>query len=265
MDGEWTLVLFTVLSQMAVGTFLLLSALLLATRGEIDSAGRKALVAAGLVLAAALLASLFHLKSPLDAYKMMNNLGTSWLSREILFVALFLGTGCLYAVVEFKRIGSVKTRILVASVAAIMGIGLVYCMARVYMLRTVPAWNTWLTLATFFSTGLLLGAAPLVVAFRGDDALSKRLAAALVTLVVVRLVLAVATAQSAGGEVSRGLAETVAPPEWIAWLQGALLLLGGACFGAVLVKKKTPASLVQGAFLFLLVSELLGRFLFYEG
>jgi len=264
VDGEWTLVLLTTLSQMAVGTFLLLSVLLLLGGREIDSPGRKALFATGLVLAAALLASIFHLRSPLNAYKMLNNLETSWLSREILALVLFLGTGGLFAVIEFSKRGSPRLRALVATIAAVMGVGLIYCMARVYMLRTVPAWNSSLTLATFFSTAFLLGAVTLCVAYRNDAVRLKRLAVAGIVILVARILIAVATSNSAGWEASEGLVQSVEPERWLILFQGALLLLGGACLGAVRFRREAPALLVQGAFLFLFVSELLGRFLFYE-
>jgi len=39
------------------------------------------------------------------------------------------------------------------------GIGLVYCMARVYRLHSIPAWDTWRTNVGFGVTALLLGSA----------------------------------------------------------------------------------------------------------
>jgi len=263
VDGEWALVLFTVLSQMAVGTFLLLSVFLLLADREIDSTGRRVLLATGIVLTAALLSSIFHLKSPLNAYKMLNSLETSWLSREILALLLFVGAGVFFALIEFLKIGSLRTRALVASTAALMGVGLIFSMAKVYMLRTVPAWDSWLTVATFFSTALLLGSVTLGVAYRKDAPLLKRLAVIAIVIVVARILLAAATSSAAGWEVPEGLKQRVEPERWLIVFQGALLLLGGACLGAVRFKKRAPALLVQGAFLSLTVSELLGRFLFY--
>mgnify|MGYP001470652589 CR=1 FL=1 len=42
-------------------------------------------------------------------------------------------------------------------VTSMLGIGLIYSMAKVYQLRTMPAWNTWRTTAGFFITSILLG------------------------------------------------------------------------------------------------------------
>ena len=42
-------------------------------------------------------------------------------------------------------------------VTSLLGVGLIYSMAKVYQLRTMPAWNTWRTMAGFFITSALLG------------------------------------------------------------------------------------------------------------
>jgi DMSO reductase anchor subunit len=70
----------------------------------------------------------------------------SWLSREILFVGLF-GVGWLAGFVL------PETR----WVTSLLGIGLIYSMAKVYQLRPMPAWNTWRTMAGFFIASILLG------------------------------------------------------------------------------------------------------------
>jgi DMSO reductase anchor subunit len=43
------------------------------------------------------------------------------------------------------------------TVTSLLGVGLIYSMAKVYQLRTMPSWNTWRTMAGFFITALLLG------------------------------------------------------------------------------------------------------------
>jgi hypothetical protein len=40
---------------------------------------------------------------------------------------------------------------------ALLGLGLVYCMSRVYLLRAVPPWNSWRTPMTFFLSLTILG------------------------------------------------------------------------------------------------------------
>ena len=77
------LVLFTVLSQLAVGT--------LVTLWLIDTLGNRVSMATGKFLSftivgitgVSLLSTLFHLGQPLQSFMAISNLGTSWLSREI--------------------------------------------------------------------------------------------------------------------------------------------------------------------------------------
>ena len=113
---DWSLVFFTVLTQAAVGAFLVLQVLRYSsdrrparagdgTRrdgpearggrlGAADErdAGPEAAVPLLIVLAvlsAGLLAALFHLSTPLQAARAVVNFSTSWLSREIVFGGLF--------------------------------------------------------------------------------------------------------------------------------------------------------------------------------
>jgi anaerobic dimethyl sulfoxide reductase subunit C (anchor subunit) len=107
----------------------------------------------------ALILSFFHLNNPINAVNALNNLKTSWLSREILFVSLFLFCLVLLnGILYFKNPGiqSYRTYILVTT---LMGIILVYTMSRLYMIPTVPAWSGVSTLIEFYSTALLIGSA----------------------------------------------------------------------------------------------------------
>lgn len=153
---EHPLVAFTILAQLAVGAFLA-QGLLLSGPAASTAASNSLLLANGPFLLLALLASLFHLGSPAVAYRAIANLGSSWLSREILFALLFTGLGGGYA--ALARWGSLPggTQTGLRALVAVCGLGLILCMAKLYMLRTVPAWNHWLTPASFLATSLLLG------------------------------------------------------------------------------------------------------------
>lgn len=167
---DWPLVLFTILAQMSVGSFWVLgivhySAKRQASVEEADRMSDYALLAIGPVLALGLLASLLHLGNPLNAYRAIFNLGSSWLSMEILSGVLFAGLGALFTLMQWRKIGSFAMRNVVALITALIGFWLVYSMARVYMLSTIPTWNIWTTPVTFFTTTLLLGSLAVGVAF----------------------------------------------------------------------------------------------------
>lgn len=91
---DWSLVIFTVLTQAAVGAFLTLQVLeyLSARRGG-SGAGRGSdhapLLVVLAVLSVGLFAALFHLSTPLQAARAIVNFSSSWLSREIVFGSLF--------------------------------------------------------------------------------------------------------------------------------------------------------------------------------
>lgn len=167
---DWSLVLFTILAQMSVGSFWVLgivhySAKRQAGVEEADQMSDYALLAIGPVLVLGLLASLLHLGNPLNAYRAILNVGSSWLSMEILAGVLFAGLGALFTLMQWRKIGSFAMRNVVALITALVGFWLVYSMAQVYMLSTVPTWNIWTTPVTFFTTTLLLGSLAMGVAF----------------------------------------------------------------------------------------------------
>jgi anaerobic dimethyl sulfoxide reductase subunit B (iron-sulfur subunit) len=151
---EWSLVCFTLMIQMAAGLAICLGAARWwlsragdgETLSELHSVGMP-LVAA--ITAAAIGLSLLHLGRPSQMLRASTNLRSSWLSREILLVGLFLFLG-LWALLPFGAVA--RDWLLPAG-----GLLLIGGMARVYMLRTVPVWNRATTPLIFLGTGLLLG------------------------------------------------------------------------------------------------------------
>lgn len=156
---ERSLVAFTVLAQTGIGTLWALAGVRWAAGPAADAwLGGSSLAAAGL-LTGAVGASAFHLGRPANAWRAAANLGSSWLSREILLLAL-VTVGALIAAVLFGAgLGPSWLRATVLVLDALLGLGLVYAMARVYRLRTVPTWNSPLTLASFAATAVSLGPA----------------------------------------------------------------------------------------------------------
>lgn len=143
---EWSLVSFTLLIQMAAGLAIWLA---VARRllPQVDEGDGLLLVP--LLTMAAIIVSLLHLGRPQQMLRAVTNLRSSWLSREILLVCLFLFLG-LWALIPS---GAVARDWLLP----LAGLLLIGGMARVYMLRTVPVWNQAKTPLTFLVTGLLLG------------------------------------------------------------------------------------------------------------
>ena len=279
---EWPLVLFTLMVQLAVGFHLALLASSTLLRARTPAVGpdpwtEDPSLLVGSLMAAALAVSLLHLGAPTSAVHALSNLGTSWLSREILAVLVFLGFwGVSYWL--RRRPGSATWMVRgMAWLTAVAGLGLIGVMARIYMVPARPLWDHWLTAAGFLLTTLLLGAAagaaylerpptgeagaqeegsPTVPALlaAGVAASLAQVGAALAHPVTLEIT------DSPGGMSLAGLR--------------LLLLLGGASLLVVpLVRSSFPGGLpsrggkqggwTAAALLLLGVSEVVGRALFY--
>lgn len=83
--SDWALVVFTILAQMSVGSFWVLGfvhffSVRKAGQEEADRLSDRALLVVGPLLVLALVASLLHLGDPLNAFRAVSNVGSSWLS-----------------------------------------------------------------------------------------------------------------------------------------------------------------------------------------
>jgi len=140
---ELPLVAFTLLAQMAAG---------LALGGLVTPLSMPAMLSIGMLLGLGGLISFLHLGRKRNAWRAVVHIRKSWLSREVLMAGLFAIAWAVTAGWQVWQ-GSPTT----PWPMAILGIGLVYSMSRVYRLRAVPSWNTWRTQAAFFLSTITLG------------------------------------------------------------------------------------------------------------
>jgi anaerobic dimethyl sulfoxide reductase subunit C (anchor subunit) len=295
--SEWALILFTILGQMSVGAFLILGVVhFFASRKagmeEADRLTDNALYAILPVMVLAFLASFLHLGHIANAPKAVSNLATSWLSREILFGVVFAVVAFLFAFLQWRKIGSFILRSIVAVIAGLIGIGLVFSMSSVYMMETQPSWNTFFTPLQFSVTTLLLGAMALGVAFVANYAYIRRKTPDCAD-VQCDLLRSIMRWIAIGSIVLLGV-EFVAIPIYLALLasQGAeaastaslmlnnfgvifgfrllLAFLGAGVFGIFITqsalnpgKERILSYFAYSAFVLVFAGEILGRFLFY--
>lgn len=271
---EWALILFTVLSQAAIGAFILLTWFRQRNRDTaMDGAYRKAsLTLLGLTVVA-LLASLWHLGRPLLAVSALGNLGHSWLSREIFFSGGFFVLLLASVLLEKQP----ATRRVVDWLAGLAGILSVLSMSAVYVRTMMPAWQGYNTFVAFLGTTALLGAATaggLLVTFgKGQEPLARDLqhlirvavGALVVEVTVLPLYLA---SLGAGAEAAQATASLLAGKYGVALvLRWALVLAGGLVPLLVgwrkLASGQVGTNLVYTALAFILVGEVIGRYLFY--
>jgi anaerobic dimethyl sulfoxide reductase subunit C (anchor subunit) len=296
--NELALVIFTVVMQMTVGAFCVLGvAHFFAARrhgaAEADRLSDRALLAIGPFVVFSLLVTLLHLGSPLKAYGAIMNVGSSWLSREILLSVLFCGGGAVFAFLQWRKLSTPTVRNALALVVAVVGLALVFSMAMVYHLSNVPAWNSLATPASFFITTFLLGSLAIGAAFVANfwyirrkklDAQSVQynllagslrwIALASLALLGLQFVVLPLYLTTLGTQDSTAAVTSVT---LIAQQQGlifglrlALLFVGAGLLSAYVYttassesKLRVVGNVTYVAFALVLISELLGRYLFY--
>lgn len=151
---EIPLVIFTVLSQCVVGTFsILVYQWYIVKNNLIKKKVIIAMLALWVLMSMAFMASTFHLGSPLRALNSLNRIGYSALSNEIAAGSLFFGLSVLWWGLNFFNIASDKFVKPLAFISVILGYFFLYLITQVYAsVPTIPTWFNIYTPLSFFIT-----------------------------------------------------------------------------------------------------------------
>ena len=294
---EWALPVYTILMQLAVGAQLGLwivraAAIRQHGRSTIDHILRIPMLAVFLTIILAIIGSHFHLSQPIFSLLAALNLSQSWLSREIIFTISFLLLvgGILY--VQWFTYGHPRLMTVLGWLGVLSGGLSVYSMSHIYLLPTHSSWNSPLTTISFLLSALILGVTAVAVllvmdlkvsevAGAAETAVRRQIvhqsfiwlaAVAGITAVVTLVVNIVLIFQLSHGELSAltslylmlGLYQPLFGLRYIA------LFTGVSWFGLtayILLRRSKPkfemTTPVYLACLLVLISEILGRFLFY--
>lgn len=156
-SGEWALIIFSILTQCAVGIWVVAVGLRTFLKGNEPSLGAqltwRPLLVVGPLMCIALVISIFHLGSPMLAYASVANLLTSWLSREIVFSGLFLFFWVIS--ILFYRRGA--TSMALGWITSLLGLIAVFSMSSIYYTTPISAWASPNTYISFFATMITLG------------------------------------------------------------------------------------------------------------
>lgn len=281
---KYSLIGFTILSQMAVGAFWILIAATMYSESQIVNKPTWdfpliPLIVIEATMMLSLLLSLAHLGSPLIAYRAIANFRSSWLSREIIFAGLFTMTIGVFSILQWSNTGSANLQMGIALAAGGCGFGLVFSMSRIYMLRTVPVWNTIFTPISFFVTALTLGGlliSGLIMVFQeaGSPLYSAQCADVLAPLTTSVLLLIGTGIVFAPARVKHMFSSPLGESEALKsllkkrrnnfYLRILLGILGAVFLGFSLLSSSFMFVLFLIGALFVLVAELIDRFLFYE-
>ena len=157
-SGDSSLVFFTILSQWSVGIVVCLFGLFILADAELVAMvpSPYPVLLALLLVVLATTASFLHLGSPSNAPKAIRNLTTSWLSREILAIGLF-SISLAATLLQTWRSGEAAYATYLLACCTLTGLLLLWTMARVYRIPTIPAWDSGHTPLGFTLTALCLG------------------------------------------------------------------------------------------------------------
>lgn len=162
MGHEYTLIAFTLVSQLIAGATILYAVLHFVRSKQLSRLPSgfhvntpELLLMTGLLIA--IFISFFHLGAPQRAGNALNNLKSSWISREILSLSVFfLGILLLFLGrwLRSTREGLLSFLYVFSLVSAIV---LIIAMIQLYMIPVVVTWSTWYTPFSFTITSLTLG------------------------------------------------------------------------------------------------------------
>lgn len=294
---EWALPVYTILMQLATGSLLSLWLIRWAAGRQhgyegVDMVVRIPLLAILVTVVVAIIGSHAHLSRPYLSILALLNLRTSWLSREILFTIVFLGSVLSLSYLHWFTTGYLRLKMALGWLGIVAGGTSVYCMAMIYLLPTQTMWNSPLTVVSFLVTVVLLGATAvsvmIVMDFKvseiaGSDGTTLReqiIGRSFIWLAVVAGITAVITLLlnlSLIATLRQGDLSAQISIELLLGLYRPLLALRyatlfvGVCwftFTALRVRhwplqRIVITSPVYLSCLLVLISEILGRFLFY--
>ncbi|ACL21487.1 dimethyl sulfoxide reductase anchor subunit family protein [Desulfitobacterium hafniense] len=271
-NWEIPLVLFTVLTQWAVGIALILTVVEFFFAKLVAGGREKFLRPAGMMtlplVGGGLLFSVFHLGQPWQAVTALSNLGTAALSLEVLLFALVALLALAYSYIWWKKADQAGVRKLAGLGVSVVGLAAVAVSSKVYMLPARPAWNSWTTPGAFLLTAVVLGT--FTVLFCLGRSKDKEVAPGIKSFSMVAMAALAAglLVLSGSGAMAGNSAEQAAvalgmfssPVFYVRAILG--VLVPAACVGLALQAEGRSALLGLGL-AGVLVGEISGRILFY--
>jgi anaerobic dimethyl sulfoxide reductase subunit C (anchor subunit) len=165
---EWALPVYTILMQLAIGALFSLWVIRMLNsskygKEKMDQITTMPVLIIFSTMILAMIGSHFHLSRPYLSFLAMRNFRYSWLSREITFTLLvFINTSLLLLLLRYRK-GYHRLKLGLGWGAILAGLATVYCMASIYLLPTQIAWNSFVTILSYYGVMLLLGTTSLMV------------------------------------------------------------------------------------------------------
>lgn len=161
MNPPWSVIFFTTLTGAGQGLFVALFAVdaWSAFQGRVLLTQEFVAVSTGaalILVGAGLCASFFHLGRPGRAWRAAAMWRTSWLSREVIALPVFMVLLAAYGVLHW--FGRPRPALAAGALAIVACLALFLCTAMIYAcLKFLQEWHTPLTLANFTALGCASG------------------------------------------------------------------------------------------------------------
>ncbi len=269
---EWPLILFTVLSQTAVGAFLVLGCVTLSGKLSQDEDTRlhRNMFFLWALMGLGLMASIMHLGSPFRAFNALNRVGSSWLSNEIFASSVFFAAGGFYWLLKVMKKGSEGVHKSLLLIAMLVGVGFMYAMIKVYLINTVPTWNSAYTPLMFVLTMTISGLFFAHTLLVGTKHKHRDLDNTLPTFAAIALAISLIVTISQMIELSHISSAIVAASDLIPNMMTLQILRIGLLFAGFvlmfaprLISSKPSLPMMLLSFGCVLISELINRGVFY--
>ncbi len=158
---------FTLFSQLSVGALILYNLIIFLPtfRNKTHRPSQFKtipIMVLGFILIAVLF-SVFHLGKPFKALNTLENISSSWLSREIMILVAYFAFSGIFTLFIFTMSDWKRLMLVTLNLATFSGIILIFTMSRIYSSLPIPAWQAIFTFLNFVAATLSLGAALLLM------------------------------------------------------------------------------------------------------
>lgn len=268
--AETALLIFSFCMQAAIGVMLFIT---LGKQRYNDKQFKRAAVTTAALSIIGVLASLAHLGQPLSALNSLSNIGSSWLSREVLLSGIFMGISVVYVLIQYYKPNNQSLNTSLRWTGSVVGLITVFSMGKLYTTTSVPVWHGINTFVDFYATTIAVGALIfLVMGLKELQDVDKKIFGFIVlAAVIIQASVAVpyaiglglnGMAAQASAEILRGMSVAIGL-KWVLILGGAGLLMWPANQKAGTTEAKSVAGIIYVAGAALVCGQFIGRYVFY--
>ncbi len=262
-----SLTIFSICVQAAIGITIFVAIGRLVFK---DKVFKNAMIVASGISVIGMIFSLLHLGHPLKAMYALLQFGSSWLSREIWFTAIFVGLTVLSTLIVLLKPEMKKLSNVLIYLTAIVGLIDVFVMASIYSTTSVSFWQGSATYFEFYAATISMGAACfLLLSMKESREMTKLLDVAITSVIIVQVVTVTLHLINAGTSSQPAMAGSLVILMSMPIINALkwILLLAGTVLFVWLSTKELSKTVIRNAVVFsgcfIVFGQIIGRYLFY--